>query len=87
LPENVLDRKKTGFTPPQAAWFRDAQGNYVESVLLSDRARQRQLFRDGFVKRLLDEHRGKVADHRLLLWTLLCLEWWQRIFEDGEHAS
>jgi asparagine synthase (glutamine-hydrolysing) len=87
LPETVLHRKKTGFTPPQAAWFRDAQGGYVERVLLSERARERQLFRDAFVVRLVEEHRGRVADHRLLLWTLLCLEWWQRIFEDGDHPS
>ncbi|HVS28989.1 MAG TPA: asparagine synthase (glutamine-hydrolyzing) [Solirubrobacteraceae bacterium] len=87
LPEQVISRRKTGFTPPQAAWFRGSQGDYVEQILLSERACDRGLFRVDFVKRLLDEHRAGEVDRRLVLWTLTCMEWWHRIFLDGEHAT
>jgi asparagine synthase (glutamine-hydrolysing) len=85
LPEEVLARGKTGFVPPQGLWF--SQRGYVDDVLLSERARSRDLYRSGFVERMLDEHRSGVRDRRLVLWTLLCLEWWHRIFIEGEHAK
>ena len=85
LPEAVLARGKTGFVPPQGTWFQ--REGYVDAVLLSDRARSRGLYRPGFVEGLIEEHRSGVRNRRLVLWTLLCLEWWHRIFIDGEHAK
>jgi asparagine synthase (glutamine-hydrolysing) len=87
LPENVRNRDKTGFTPPQAAWFRHEQIGYTERLLLSDRAQGRGLWRADFLRRTLEEHRAGKKDRRLLLWTMICLEWWHRIFEDGEYIS
>jgi asparagine synthase (glutamine-hydrolysing) len=85
LPEAVLARGKTGFVPPQGTWFQ--RPGYVDQVLLSDRARSRGLFKPGFVEGLIAEHRSGARNRRLLLWTLLCLEWWHRIFIEGEHAK
>lgn len=87
LPEAVVGRAKTGFTPPQAAWFRDGQRDFVERTLLSERARERGVFSADFVRRAVAEHAEGRVDRRLLLWTLLCLEWWQRIFVDGEYVG
>jgi len=85
LPDQVLARGKTGFVPPQGTWFK--REGYLDAVLLSERARGRGLYQPGFVERLIGEHRSGVRDRRLVLWTLLCLEWWHRIFIDGEHAK
>jgi len=87
LPDNVRNRDKTGFTPPQAAWFRNEQLGYTERLLLSDRAQGRGLWRADFLRRVLEEHRTRKKDRRLLLWTMVCLEWWHRVFEDGEYIS
>jgi asparagine synthase (glutamine-hydrolysing) len=87
LPEPVVSRPKTGFTPPQAAWFRGSQSDYVERILLSERALDRGLFRPEFVRRLISEHASGAVDRRLALWTLTCMEWWHRVFIDGEHAT
>ena len=87
LPEQVAARPKTGFTPPQAAWFRGPQASYLSAVLLSDRALDRHLFRGDIVQRLLTEHRDGRDDHRLVLWMMLCLEWWHRLFIDEEYAT
>jgi len=87
LPETVRERRKTGFTPPQAAWFRGRQLDYLERTLLSDRSCDRGIVRVEFLRRAIEEHREERRDRRLLLWTLLCLEWWHRIFVDGEHAT
>src|SRR6266540_3563750 len=85
LPESVLTRGKTGFVPPQGLWF--TLSRYVDDVLLSDRALARGLYKPGFVERLIEEHRSGARNRRLVLWTLLCLEWWHRIFMEGEHAK
>jgi asparagine synthase (glutamine-hydrolysing) len=85
LPEAVLTRGKTGFVPPQGTWF--MQGGYVEEILLSERAAARGLYEPGFAVRLIEEHRSGTKNRRLVLWTLLCLEWWHRIFVEGEHAK
>jgi asparagine synthase (glutamine-hydrolysing) len=85
LPEAVLARGKTGFVPPQGTWF--GEPGYLDDVLLSDRARSRDLYAPGFVERLIDEHRAGIRNRRLVLWTLLCIEWWHRIFVEGEHAK
>ena len=85
LPESVVQRGKTGFVPPQGTWFN--QSRYLDDILLSDRASSRGLFRPGFVERLIQEHRSGRRNRRLVLWTLLCLEWWNRIFVEGEHAK
>jgi asparagine synthase (glutamine-hydrolysing) len=85
LPEPVLARGKTGFVPPQALWF--SQRGYLDDVLLSERARSRNLFKPRFVEGLIEEHRSGSRNRRLVLWTLLCLEWWHRIFIEGEHAK
>ncbi|HEX8854552.1 MAG TPA: asparagine synthase (glutamine-hydrolyzing) [Thermoleophilaceae bacterium] len=86
LPDNVRERKKTGFTPPQATWFQTSQREYVREVLLSERALERGIFRPGFIESVLDDHEKGRSDRRLLIWTLVCMEWWHRVFIDGEHA-
>jgi asparagine synthase (glutamine-hydrolysing) len=86
LPPAVVSRRKTGFTPPQAAWFRGPQAEYVRRVL-TERAEARGIFRPAFLERVLTEHESGVRDRRHLIWTLLCLEWWHRIFIDREHAK
>jgi asparagine synthase (glutamine-hydrolysing) len=86
LPPAVASRRKTGFTPPQAAWFRGPQAGYVRRVL-TERAEARGIFRPAFLERVLTEHESGARDRRHLIWTLLCLEWWHRIFIDREHAK
>ncbi len=85
LPESVVTRGKTGFVPPQGTWFNTSR--YLDEILLSDRARSRGLYRSGFVENLIEEHRSGARNRRLVLWTILCLEWWHRIFIEGEHAK
>jgi asparagine synthase (glutamine-hydrolysing) len=52
-------------------------------VLLSQSARQRGLFRPGYVRRLLDEHCAARFDHQNRLWALLMLESWFRMWIDA----
>jgi asparagine synthase (glutamine-hydrolysing) len=87
LPLSALRRKKFGLPVPLASWLRDVEGlgRYVD-LLTDDRARSRGLFEaralDGVIRRF------RQGEDRLfdLLWVLINLELWQRIFLDGQPA-
>jgi len=87
LPEEVLARPKQGFSPPDQSWYRGPTMEYIKSVLLAPRATSRGYFRADWIERMLAEHSAGRANHRLLIWSLLCFEWWNRLFIDGEQPD
>jgi len=88
LPDKVIDRRKQGFTPPEATWMRSSSRAWIESVLLSKRSLERGLFKPRTVERIIADHMNGDANHRFLLWALLCIEWLHRLFfEDVDHRS
>lgn len=82
LPEEVLSAPKMGFTTTDASWFRREGDNYVRDILLSGRSLKRGFFRKSYVSKVVSEHSKGKNNHRLLIWSLLCFEWWNRIFID-----
>mgnify|MGYP000679817758 CR=1 FL=1 len=89
LPHPVVYRKKSGMGVPLNHWFRrEPLRSYTRDVLLSSHARGRGYFDMRFVERLVA---GK-APHTMvgrdrtgeLLWMLLAIELWHRVFVDGE---
>jgi asparagine synthase (glutamine-hydrolysing) len=82
LPRAILDRPKRGFGCPIDRWFRGELKEMAYDILLSQSARERGLFRPGYVQRLLDEHCGRRFDHQNRLWALLMLESWFRMWID-----
>lgn len=82
LPKETLWRKKQGFSAPDGNWYRGPSIDYIKQVLLDPSALSRGLFRKEAVETVLREHTEGKANHRLLIWSLLCLEWLQRHFMD-----
>ena len=74
LPPQVASRGKTGFGVPLGRWFRVDLREAARDLLTTDR----DWFRVGTVRRLLDEHEAGHADHGHRLWCLLMLELWMR---------
>jgi asparagine synthase (glutamine-hydrolysing) len=74
LPEEVARREKKGFGVPLGRWFRQDLRELAHDVLLADRG----WFRTAEIRRLLDEHETRRADHGHRLWCLLMLELWVR---------
>jgi asparagine synthase (glutamine-hydrolysing) len=70
-----------GFPVPLTEWLRGPLRDFVGDVLLSDRARQRGVYRMDGVEQLLT----KGATFGRPLWGLLSLELWYRAFADGER--
>lgn len=81
VPARIFERKdKMGFPTPLTQWTKGVARDFVRDTLLSDRARQRGLYNTGAVEKVLSNERefGRVV------WGLLCLELWHRIFIDGD---
>ncbi len=82
LPSDIAKRRQHGFNVPLKAWLKGSFQGYAESILLSERARKRSIFVQGWVRETLQaagESQG-VAVARV--WSLLVLELWMRAFVD-----
>lgn len=83
VPPEVLDRPKRGFAVPLGAWFRGELTSVLRDVLVTQRSRERGLWRPERIETLLRRHQqGRALDHQL--WLLLSFELWCRRFLDGE---
>lgn len=84
LPAPILSRKKKGFPVPISIWLRGGARDFCRDLLAPDVVRRRGLFAPEVVARLLDEHDSARADHGTLLWALISVELWHRLYIDGE---
>jgi asparagine synthase (glutamine-hydrolysing) len=85
LPDEVVERRKQGFTPPDRTWYKGESLPYVRDLILGPRALDRGYFEPAFVEEILAEHLADRVDHRFLLWSLMCFEWWNRLYVDREY--
>jgi asparagine synthase (glutamine-hydrolysing) len=79
IPE-LIDRRKQGFSAPDASWFAGESIAYVNGLLRARDARLNEFLNPAYVTNVLDEHSHGRVNHRLLIWSLLSFEWWCRIF-------
>lgn len=87
MPEAILNRKKQGFSAPDESWYRGENLAYVQKMLLNKRAASRDYLEPAYVRRILEEHVEQKQNHRLLIWSFLCFEWWCKIYLDGYKVS
>src|SRR5919108_245927 len=86
-PAEIVEKHKQGFSPPDQSWYRGPTMDYLREILLDPRSLGRGYFQPSFVRRVLEEHLEGRVNHRLLIWSLLCFEWWNRLFMDGDAAT
>ena len=87
LPADIVEKRKQGFSPPDESWYRGPTMDYIREVLLDPRSLDRGYFEPQYMERVLHEHLEGRVNHRLLIWSLLCFEWWNRLFIDGDAAT
>ncbi|HEU5180641.1 MAG TPA: asparagine synthase (glutamine-hydrolyzing) [Candidatus Polarisedimenticolia bacterium] len=83
LPKEIVYRKKSGFGVPLDRWFRNRHGlgRYLDH-LASASFRERGLWDMRQVEQVIDDHVAGRAHHGELLWELLNLELWSRMYLD-----
>ena len=84
LPEDTLQRRKQGFTPPDQTWYKGPLLEFIRETICGRRALQRGYFRPEGLERVLDDHLQGRRNNRFLIWSLLSFEWWNRLFVDRD---
>lgn len=80
LPPEILGREKMGFNPPIEGWMRGELAGVVREVLLGPGGTAASLFDRAAVQSLVEHHlagRGSLGE---MLWLLLVLELWMRVY-------
>lgn len=80
VPNKIANQEKQGFTGPDASWFRGEIIEYIKELLLDKKASIFNYFNYDTVKNLIEEHITGKQNRRLFIWSLLCFEWWNKIF-------
>jgi asparagine synthase (glutamine-hydrolysing) len=80
VPHEILNRRKMGFCLPVSQWLRGELSTFCEEHLEQLCARNQDLLRPEYIRRLQREHRSGLRDHSSPLWALLMFELWQRKF-------
>ncbi len=87
VPREVMQRRKQGFSSPEASWYRGENAEYVRETLLSKDLASADYLNPDFIRKIVEEHMSKKANHRLLIWSFLSFEQWCRVFLDGNHLQ
>lgn len=83
LEKKIYNRKKIGFPLPLEDWFRDKNGiksliNYIQDETFYSR----DIYDHQFIEDLIDLHLRKKKDLGRVLWIIINVELWHRIFID-----
>ena len=84
LPDEVMKRKKVGFSTPVGEWFRENTESIVNSVLFSQRAMNRGIYNFEKVKRLINIQKSGIVDVSNYLYRLISVELWYQLFIDTD---
>ena len=87
IPDQIVNRKKQGFSAPDESWYRGENANYVKELLLHKKAVSSEFINPSFMKRVINEHMEGKRNNRLLIWSFMNFEWWCRIFLNGEKID
>jgi len=83
LPDEIITRRKQGFSAPLKHWFRGELMDFARELLDSPKAQQRGVFQPWFIRNLLQLHaHTQHANYSPAIWSLLCLELWFQTYID-----
>jgi asparagine synthase (glutamine-hydrolysing) len=74
LPDDILYRRKMGFSTPIGAWFRGPLAGEAQRIAQGSALVESGWFDVAALDRIVTEHRSSRVDHGRLLWQLLMLD-------------
>lgn len=84
VPFAIAKGMKQGFSAPDASWYRGESIEYVRRTLLERDALIFSFLDRDCVHRLVEDHLHGRENRRLLIWSLLYLETWCRVFLEND---
>ena len=86
VPRPILARKKAGFPVPYDFWLRRTMRDWVHDVLCDSRTKSRGYFKPVVIRQLLARNESEPGFSKLIF-SLVTLELWHRIFVDREPLA
>jgi asparagine synthase (glutamine-hydrolysing) len=86
MPRDVLTRGKQGYSFPIKNWLRAELREFMIDTLESSPI-IRDLFDLAYVRQLRDEHQKRLANHSHVLWALMNLAVWHRLFLESPRTE
>lgn len=80
IPDTFTKGQKQGFSAPDASWFRGESIDYIKNLLFDKRARIYDYIQPEKAHAIMNEHFDGTQNKRLMIWSLLCFEWWLKTF-------
>ncbi len=74
LSDDILYRKKMGFTIPLGAWLRGPLRQSMRAAALNPALIATGIFNPDYLKELVEQHETGVRDHAVALWSVLMFE-------------
>jgi asparagine synthase (glutamine-hydrolysing) len=88
LGNDVLYRKKMGFSIPLAAWLRGPLADKMKGAVLNPVLLDTGIFNENYLKQMVDEHQSGLQDHSTALWQVLMFEaFLRKNGADAAHGS
>lgn len=80
IPQEILNRKKQGFSAPDESWYRGENAAYIKDLLLDSNAASIEFINKRYIGKIVNEHISQRINHRLLIWSFLNFEIWCKLY-------
>ncbi len=81
LPDEILYRKKMGFSVPLASWLRHELKPICERELFAENSCLLSYFDPAKIRNYWDQHQSGKFDHSALLWSMLMFCLWFKVYQ------
>jgi asparagine synthase (glutamine-hydrolysing) len=85
LSDDILYRKKMGFSIPLAAWLRGPLRGAMKQAVLNPALLDTGIFNEHYLKQMVEEHQSGTQDHSTALWSVLMFDAFLR--KNGASAT
>src|SRR3989338_11706485 len=80
LPKEIIEKKKAGFAPNVMTWYKNEFRDFAEDIFPRGNC-VRKYFNMNFINKILQSNIDeRLTTHYNLIWDLICLEVWHRIY-------
>jgi asparagine synthase (glutamine-hydrolysing) len=88
LTDDILYRKKMGFSVPLAEWLRGEIKELTETTLFEASNGISNYFDMQAIRKIWQQHQSEKIDHSIVLWSLLMFQmWWNQYMQDEPGTS
>lgn len=86
LPEQIINKKKQGFTPPDMTWYRRDLKSFIEGLLLNPKSDIGKYINPKYIQKTLSSHYSG-QDNRLMIWSLIFFAVWLEVFINNDNVN